>query len=502
MPATIPTATAGKKRKREDVQGSVDAQSAFLLLEEQILESRRNYNKIVTLLEHATKRDSHEEITQSTLASIALCRVFCKLIALGHLSSTRQAHKTETAIVQWLNERYMDYKEILLKFFSEDDANRQSTALALLMRLVKEDAEHLELSEESIWRKGTFARILKELIVSGNAAESRDEFVQSYTNKYDDIRFHTFGRLRSAIPVAPFTEGTLLTTIRAMAAEFTSEAASDNIISMLAAIDTAAENNNSLPQFFLRSQAKTRHELRSLSAHKRQAQEAWLTVLRHDLSEKQRKGVLSLMSHRIAPWFLKVELLMDFLTDSFNQGGATSLMALSGLFYLIQEKNLDYPHFYRKLYSLLDADVLHSKHRSRFFRLLDTFLASTHLPAALVASFLKKISRLSLNAPPSAIVVVVPWIYNLLKSHPTCTFMIHRSAEGQDGEDPFLEDEQDPMNTDAVESSLWEIYTLQDHYHPNVATIAKIISEQFTKQAYNLEDFLDHSYQSVSLQPT
>ena len=204
MPATIPTSTAGKKRKREDVQGSVDVQSAFLLLEEQILESRRNYNKIVTLLEHATKRDSHEEITQSTLASIALCRVFCKLIALGHLSSTLQAHETETAIVQWLNERYMDYKEVLLKLFSEDDASRQSMALALLMRLVKEDAEHLELSEDSIWRKGTFARMLKELILSGNAAESRDEFTQNYTNKYDDIRFHAFGRLRSAIPSRAF----------------------------------------------------------------------------------------------------------------------------------------------------------------------------------------------------------------------------------------------------------------------------------------------------------
>ena len=50
------------------------------------------------------------------------------------------------------------------------------------------------------------------------------------------------------------------------------------------------------------------------------------------------------------------------------------------------------------------------------------------------------------------------------------------------------------METDAIESSLWEIHMLQTHYHPSVATIAKIISEQFTKQAYKLEDFLDHSY--------
>jgi U3 small nucleolar RNA-associated protein 19 len=172
--------------------------------------------------------------------------------------------------------------------------------------------------------------------------------------------------------------------------------------------------------------------------------------------------------------------------------------------------DLDYPLFYTKLYSLLDSEILHSKHRSRFFRLLDTFLASTHLPAVLVASFLKRLSRLTLNAPPSAIVAVVPWIYNILKKHPSCTFMIHREArtkeerqdlEREGFEDPFLEDEEDPMETDAIESSLWEIVALQSHFHPNVATLANIISEQFTKVSYNLEDFLDHSYGSVSRAP-
>ena len=177
-------------------------------------------------------------------------------------------------------------------------------------------------------------------------------------------------------------------------------------------------------------------------------------------------------------------------------------MALSGLFYLIQQKNLDYPQFYQKLYSLLDANILQSRHRSHFFRLLDTFLASTHLPAALVASFIKRLSRLCLFAPPSAIVVVVPWIYNLLKSHPSCTFMIHRTTELRPRDtngwgDPFIMDELDPLKTNAIESSLWEIHTLQSHYHPNVASIAKIISEQFTKQAYNIEDFLDHSYATI-----
>lgn len=212
------------------------------------------------------------------------------------------------------------------------------------------------------------------------------------------------------------------------------------------------------------------------------------------------------MSTSIAPWFTKPELLMDFLTDCYNTGGSMSPLALSGVFYLIQQRNLDYPSFYAKLYSLLDADILHSKHRSRFFRLLDTFLASSHLPAVLVASFIKRLARLALNAPPAAIVAIVPWMYNILKKHPLCTFMIHRvprskearaRIESEGMEDPFLPDELDPMETHAIDSCLWEIVQLQTHYHPNVATIAKIISEQFTKQYYNIEDFLDHSYQSL-----
>jgi U3 small nucleolar RNA-associated protein 19 len=34
------------------------------------------------------------------------------------------------------------------------------------------------------------------------------------------------------------------------------------------------------------------------------------------------------------------KLLMDFLTDSYNVGGAVSLLALNGLFTLITEHNL------------------------------------------------------------------------------------------------------------------------------------------------------------------
>jgi U3 small nucleolar RNA-associated protein 19 len=231
---------------------------------------------------------------------------------------------------------------------------------------------------------------------------------------------------------------------------------------------------------------------------------AWLAILgSSSLTEGSRKTILR-QAPAIVPWMSRPEILMDFFTDCYNVGGSTSLLALSGLFDLMNSKNLDYPSFYPKLYSLLDANLLPSKHRSRFMRLLNTFLASSHLPASLVASFIKRLSRLALMAPPAAIVVIVPYIYNILKAHPTCTFMIHRNpyppytkTKDNLGIDPFEMSETDPQKTHAINSSLWELETLQSHYHPNVASLSRIISEQFTKQQYNLEDFLDHGYASM-----
>lgn len=290
-----------------------------------------------------------------------------------------------------------------------------------------------------------------------------------------------------------------------------SQTSISHLMSMMGSLDRVPESPKEIRTFFIPRFESDKDPLLSPRNHKKVAQTFWTAVFRLRLDISQREAVLELIPQRIAPWYLKAELLMDFLTDSFDAGGGTSLKALSGLFYLMQEKSLDYPQFYHKLYSLLTPSTMHSKHRSRFFRLLDTFLASTHLPACLVASFIKRLSRLALYAPPSGIVAVVPWIYNLLRKHPICTFMLHRNPKlhgkmdsitsEEVYKDTFCMEEPDPMNTGALESSLWEIQMLQSHYHPNVATIARIVSEQFKKPSYNLEHFLNHSYGSVSLSP-
>lgn len=120
-----------------------------------------------------------------------------------------------------------------------------------------------------------------------------------------------------------------------------------------------------------------------------------------------------------------------------------------------------------------------------------------HLPATLLASFVKRLARLSLTASPAATTIIFPFVYNILKRHPSLMLMIHREVITNTFEDPFLPEEPSPLQTRAIDSSLWELHTHIHHYVPPVATLARIFSEPFTKPSYVLEDFLDHTYDTV-----
>ena len=497
--------TAGKKRKRRDAENhpsklaksksvpksstesTGSAQEEILALEKSISESRKNYNNIAKLLSIAETREGNEEI--ATLAAVTLCRVFCRLQASGSLDNVKTASQPDIIIVKWLNERKSEFAQLLGTLLSGEEQELKSTVLALWMRLVKEEVNR----KPAAWKTGLFSKLIRILVSHYEATESsRDEFIQKYFTKFRDLQYHTLGLIVSEIGG--------------------SSSSSDKEVVVSSGLDilfelpdpSSFENNG--PEFCDgRSEREKRPWLQSKDFKKR-AEEAWLSILGTDLKDEQRKAILSNLVHGVIVWFNNVDRLADFLTDSYNFGGSTSLLALSGVYHLISERNLDYPSFYPKLYSLLDEGILHSKHRSRFFRLLDTFMSSTHLPAALVASFIKRLSRLALHAPPAGIVTVIPWIYNMFKMHPQCTFMMHREMRTEEDKqetetngfgDPFDMDETDPMKTCAIDSSIWEIETLQSHYHPNVATLAKIVSEQFTKQSYNMEDFLDHSYATL-----
>lgn len=483
-------ATPRKALKVEHASGKQE-QDLIALYEKRLQESSRHYNNLALLLTIAKKE---VKLALSAVpAVLALCRAFCRLQAQGRLSKPQAKSDEGLKIVEWLRERYADYKKLLLRMVTSSNPLQQEMASTLAMQLIREDCASSASASNDVLRSGLFSQFLSTLLHIPQGQNLCDSLVDKYAQAYDDLRYYTFGAVVRALT----TEASKATPT-----------VISNCLAVLMRIEPlSSEEGKTIPYFAEESDEHIPRKRLGGSAQRKQAQQAWLTLLGSPLSKDQRKAILASMTYRVLPWFQNVEILMDFMTDSYNAGGATSLLALSGLFHLMQEKNLDYPDFFLKLYSLLDEQLLHSKHRSRFFRLLNTFMSSTHLPAAIAASFIKRLSRLALHAPPAGVVAVVPWVYNMLKGHPACTFMIHRvprtdeerqALEDEGLYDCFDPDETDPMKTGAIDSCLWELETLQSHYHPNVASLARIISEQFTKTSYNLDDFLDHSYNSVS----
>ena len=207
----------------------------------------------------------------------------------------------------------------------------------------------------------------------------------------------------------------------------------------------------------------------------------WLQILKCKINLDQYKRVLTILHDKVLPFLPKPLLLTDFLLSSYNVGGSISLLALSGVFTLISKHNLEYPEFYSKLYQLFTPELLHVKYRARFFHLADIFLTSTHLPSYLVAAFTKRLARLSLTAPSTSIPMAIRFIHNLIFRHPSLVKMIDNDA-GEVSEDPFDDTETDPLKCGALNSSLWEIQSLQNHVLPQVSTAAKELIEKGVRE--------------------
>jgi U3 small nucleolar RNA-associated protein 19 len=285
-----------------------------------------------------------------------------------------------------------------------------------------------------------------------------------------------------------------------------------------------------------------------LSAHRKALGEAWVACLRlPGFTPHLYRSTTQFVARHVIEAMASPLQLADFLTTSYAQGGLTSLVALEGLFVLMQVHNLEYPRFYASLYRLLSPQVLFSRHRPRFFRLLRLCLQSTHVPAHVVAAFLKKLSRLALQAPPPSIIFVLSLVIIVLRKHPACQALLHRTldlgalagARETDTFDPTAEDpalalkqqqqqqegktegegkgsqkgkgkgkgkggkekEKNSSAISGIQTSLWEVAALQSHYHPAVATLAKGLEtsqpedpKTLNPYSTNMDEFASYSY--------
>ena len=184
-----------KKRPRSDSNSRNDGddeQSQILLLENGIVESRKNYNNITTLIEISQKQGDNADA--AVVAAVSLCRVFIRLLALGNLTRKKDASEKDETIVRWLRERLGEYKENIISMFRLDET--ALTALTLAMRILKAEAEHLHGNSEYIFPAAFLAEIVTALIQPEVDVSARNEFLGAFVNEHDDIRFYTFKAAR------------------------------------------------------------------------------------------------------------------------------------------------------------------------------------------------------------------------------------------------------------------------------------------------------------------
>ncbi|XP_014270631.1 nucleolar complex protein 4 homolog [Halyomorpha halys] len=212
----------------------------------------------------------------------------------------------------------------------------------------------------------------------------------------------------------------------------------------------------------------------------------------NDLTAKQQQMLLLVLYEQLMPRMTKAVFLTDYFMTSLNKGGPVGLLALQGMFTLIQKHNMNYPDVYKKIYSMLDGYVFDTQYKSRFYYLTDMFLSSSHLPEALVAGYIKKFARLSLIAPPVDIIIMMTFIVNLLIRHPGLKVLMHRITETSDlKEDPYDIEEIDPSLSHAIDSSLWEVKIIQQHVLPSVSSSAMFIQNPLPSVERDLSVLLD-----------
>lgn len=335
---------------------------------------------------------------------------------------------------------------------------------------------------------------------------------------FSDVKFHLLKQLKKIISTA-------------VAGKKVNNFFIDNVINVLELVDMkslAGEDTTSL----LCRDPDTGASLFSLdlAGARDTFQQCWLAILKTKINLAQYKRVLILLQEKVfshycihsqiicsflsatkptqtnlglketslqvIPFLPRPLLLTDFLLTSYSVGGAISLLALSSVYTLISQHNLEFPQFYIKLYQLFAPEVMHVKYRARFFHLSSLFLSSTHLPEYLVAAFVKRLARLCLTAPAHCIPMALRFvwlevgicyrrlpfrfIHNLIHRHPGLIRLLDNPGGAGDPveTDPFDNCTSEPDKSRAIESSLWEVESLQRHCLPQVSQAAKELMEK------------------------
>jgi U3 small nucleolar RNA-associated protein 19 len=468
----------------------------------EVIESKSHANHLLDILNSLESQDS--EISDASQRS--LTRIFDHFLVTKTMAEEAVEGQAMTEFKNWARDCYSQTKQGFINIMTTSESTvSQELALVNSMKLLATEGKYpMEpVSETSpYFPSKSLLDIVEAIITPPRAMDLLISRYQEYI-EYHDVKYHTLKALHSILKQRR-------EDIASGDVDPDDETFTSNTFNMLSSIQfpilgkkpkkKKKMNGKQRPQAHFGIDTDLlcdpvivdmpRFELNYEKAADLFAS-VWLLFLSFKIPVKLYRNILIGLDDNVMPHFRNPLSLSDFLIDSFSVGGSVSLLALSSLFILIQKCNLEYPDFYSKVYSMLEPNILWVKYRSKFFYWTDIFLSSTHLPIYLVAAFVKKLSRLALTAPTEALLVMIPLIGNLLVRHKGLAELLNRPEVATLSEDPFLDKELDPSQCQAVDSSLWELKTLQNHWHPRVSSAACFIQRTLPTQEWDLAEVLD-----------
>ncbi|XP_060521989.1 nucleolar complex protein 4 homolog A [Cylas formicarius] len=422
----------------------------------EFLSSHKNSNALITIVNHF---DSGADTTSCLLA---LEMIFTNLLKekqmlIQIIPLKPMENNAENQYKQWLKNAYEECYQKILSCLGHESPKVKIQGLSTAMNILSYEGRYPLETKGSFDNYVPLQKLKSILINILSGKQNTANLISKYTEYllFDDILFFTWKLLPS------LTAKTNPNDIYIM-----------NYLMLLEKLQICANSEakclcgDGSAQCFTFDEAVTKKCLNKM----------WHCLMHWDHTPETHKQLLIVLLEKVLVHLDKPLLLTDFLMDSLDVGGPVSLLALQGIFTMVQVHNLDYPNIFTKLYSMFEPEIFITKYKARLFYLADLFLSSTHLPENLVAAFVKRLARLALLASSEDIIIICNFIGNLIIRHPGLKCLLNKSSETIVSSDPYIMEERDPLKSNAISSSLWELQSLQHHVQPSVVSAAKFIN--------------------------
>ena len=450
-----------------------------------ILLNKKNSNFIIELLKTA-QADNKKQIRLHS--SSLLAKLFSNYLQNGVICKRKidkNADENKEILVElkfkaWMREQYESYAEILIDSIASENRSEREKGenIDCLFECLKQETKASK-DEESSFPFDLFHKILEKILLNVSSLKLIKRLCKYLV--YNDIRYFTLKYIHDNLDEYRSNDTFIENFI--------------NLFSLMPGLIKGEESNEK--SLFALEEISENSNLSNIDYNRKMFSDCIFKILHSQLNTDLFKKVLTKFPEKLLPKMSNPLMCTDFLNESYKVGGLISVLALDSLYVLISKYNIEIPDFYKKLYEQLNASIFNTKYKSRYFALLDMCLSSTHLSVFLVALFMKKISRLLLFAPACDTKVLLRFITNLAIRHPTCKQLIHRKNGKPIAGDPFDANSTDLNQTSVLNSSVWEVQAIANHYSPSVAQEIKLLNSLPSSESDVFQLIDDNNFESL-----